>query len=449
MVIQTDLIALKALNQLRGISLGNKSSARLNSGLRINNAADDAAGLSISSKMFAQIRGLDRASQNAQDGISLLQTADGWLQEIQNMLHRIRELSVRAANDTFTQSGDLVGYTYGDRDLMEQEVKQLKEEINTIAAKAEFNKIHLFKGKLESIPINVVSIPGSGVSTPCSPPSNIIMDGTAGFYMDESLQSCFTNKTIMTINGINYQFNFDGQASISDGNIEVKVFEAVLGDSYEEALPNEKALFLGSALFDAVVNNDPKGLDMIVDIAYLDSSGVDFFSVLIMNLNSDDVTVSYSSLPSDLSSNLPTILTPVIPPNSPLTLYLQIGANSEQGTTIHLPVITHETLGINEVSVATRRQAEMSITLCSDAIDKVSEMRSYLGAMQNRLENTIRSLEVSSINLSDAKSRIMDADMAKEMINLLRSTILSEAATMVLVHANQNNRNTLVFLGHF
>jgi flagellin len=275
MVVNTNVLALNSHRALKNVGAAqSKASARLSSGTRINSAADDAAGLAISEKMRAQISGLDMASKNTQDGISLVQTAEGGMEEIGNMLKRARELAVQGGNDTNTTA---------DRTLIAKELTDLKDEIDTMAGKVQFNGMNL--------------LDGSG--------------GTAG------------------------------------------------------------------------------------------------------------------------------------------TFTFQVGANSGQTMAVAIGKCDVASLGMTAATitdVSTNAKAGAALTDLDKGIDKLNEIRAGLGAKQNRMEYTMRSLDISSENLSAAESRIRDTDMAKEMMNLTRSNVLQQASTSMLSQANQAPQNVLSLL---
>jgi flagellin len=268
---------IQALNAYRNLNQNqnatSKNLEKLSSGLRINRAADDAAGLAISEKMRSQIRGLKQAERNAMDGISLIQTAEGALTEVHSMLQRMRELSVQAANDTNTED---------DREQIQKEINELIKEVDSIAEKTEFNTRSLLAGENEG--------------------------------------------------------------------------------------------------------------------------------------------------------------------GAPLKLIFQIGANADQIVEVEIPKMSSKELEIDNVNVTTQDGAKNAITTFDDAINKVSDARSQLGAIQNRMEHTINNLQVTHENLTSAESRIRDADMALEMTEFTRNNILNQSATAMLAQANQLPQGVLQLL---
>ncbi|MCL2352147.1 MAG: flagellin [Firmicutes bacterium] len=275
MVINTNILALNSHRAMKNVGATQaQSSARLSSGLRINTAADDAAGLAISEKMRAQIRGLDMASKNAQDGISMVQTAEGGMTEIGNMVQRIRELTVQASNDSNDKAT-------GDRTKIQREISNLLSEIDSMASRVEFN--------------------------------------------------------------------------------------------------NKK-----------LINGD------------------------------------YAST----------------------QLFLQVGANKDQAIKFCIGNMNKSSLGLSSINVDVSAASAISaqISTINAAVNTVANERAKLGAIQNRLQYTIKSLDISSENLSASESRIRDTDMAKEMMSLTKANVLSQAATAMLAQANQQPQNILQLL---
>ena len=288
-VVNTNILALNSHRSLRKVGVDqSRASARLSSGMKINSGADDAAGLAISEKMRSQIRGLDMASKNAQDAISLIQTAEGGLAEINNMIQRVRELTVQASNDTNQKYGDTTPVAATDTFKLAKEASQLVLEIDAMSARTEFNK-----------------------------------------------------KKLLT--------DSDG-SSLSNG------------------------------------------------------------------------------------SN---------------TFHMQVGANANQSLNVVINHITASRMSITDVAeniISGASTASTYLTRIDEALRLVTEERANLGAFQNRLEYTIQSLDITSENTSASESRIRDADMAREMMNITKANVLQQAATSMLAQANQAPQNVLQLL---
>ncbi|WP_430487858.1 flagellin [Priestia flexa] len=358
---------IAALNTYRQFGNANaaqaKSMEKLSSGQRINGAADDAAGLAISEKMRGQIRGLDMASKNAQDATSMIQTAEGALNETHDILQRMRELSVQGANDTNVTE---------DRAAIQEELNELKKEIDRIGDTTEFNTQKLLKGNLggtvdqDSATTTVLGVTGvaSAETSGATAGTYTITSGAAG-----ELTMTFGTKT-QTIN------NTDGaqELNFSDFGISIKTNAGYTAD-------------------DAV----------------------------------GDVVVQAGSAT------------------------FQIGANEDQNISLAIRDMTTSGSAINlaaagRVDVTTHDTAKATITNIDSAIEEVSKERSKLGAYQNRLDHTINNLNTSSENLTAAESRIRDVDMAKEMMNQTKNSILSQAAQAMLAQANQQPQGVLQLL---
>lgn len=344
MIINNNIPALNTHRQM-GINQNamQNSMEKLSSGLRINKAGDDAAGLAISEKMRGQIRGLDQASRNASDGISLIQTAEGALNETHNILQRMRELSVQSANDTN------VGV---DRAELQKEVDQLAGEISRISDTTEFNTQNLLGGDFE-----------------------------AKFQI-----------------GAN-----------SEQNISLSINEM-----------SSDALKVGSEFVSS-------GTGSGSTITFDNASGT---SVTATYFEAGDVVVASGSG------------TPAI--NATDAGYYTTSGNLTLAAEDALASGSEGTLGIN---ISTQETADAAISTINEAIESVSAERSKLGANQNRLEHTIANLDNSSENLSAAESRVRDVDMAKEMMEMTRANILSQASQSMLAQANQQPQSVLQLLG--
>lgn len=388
---------------------------KLSSGLRINKAGDDAAGLAISEKMRGQIRGLDMASKNAQDATSLIQTAEGALNETTSILQRMRELAVQASNDTNTGV---------DRGEIQKEINSLTSEINRIGNTTEFNTQKLLNG--EKTTATVAAASGA---------TNVTIGGVAGF----NISAGATNGSLA--NGINITF--------AEGVTAGAAFNAA-GDTVTVTLDTIDTTNAASdiqTLIRAASTNVPSGLDMtqftVTGGANIDATGV--------------VVNETATLAGGI--------------NAGTGLQFQIGANENQSMTLEIEDMRAAALGIagtmntgtftaantvnngtnnlaNEAAldVSSATNAAAAITKIQSAIEQVSAERSKLGANQNRLEYTVNNLSTSSENLTAAESRIRDVDMAKEMMDQTKNSILSQAAQAMLAQANQRPQGVLQLL---
>lgn len=364
MRINHNIAALNTHRQLNSATgAQGKSMEKLASGLRINRAGDDAAGLSISEKMRGQIRGLEQASRNAQDGISLIQTAEGALNETHDILQRMRELAVQASNDT----NDVI-----DRDAIKEEIDALATEITRIGESTEFNQKKLLNGDLST------SVDASGAA-------DALANGVIDF------------KTSGTPAG-NYTVSVSGtEITMSNGT-------------------DSQIINIGSA---------PTGTDT-KDVTF----------------GQFGATITINSQLADNSANNTFAVTATGEIN------LQIGANSSnpEKMTISIDDMRASALGVEALDMDSHTNAKTSLDAINTAINTVSTQRSKLGAFQNRLEHTINNLGTSAENLTAAESRVRDVDMAKEMMNQTKNSILSQAAQAMLAQSNQMPQGVLQLL---
>lgn len=400
---------IAALNTYRQLSanneIGSRSLEKLSSGLRVNRASDDAAGLAISEKMRGQIRGLDQAVSNAQNGISMLQTAEGAMNETHSILQRMRELSVQSASDTNTSQ---------DRSNIQQEITQLESEINRISSNTEFNTKKLLNG---------------GLSKAYTATSEVLQN-TASLNMAtaldiSSLQDSAGNVLgILTSDTITVNYYKGGTlytvaaASYSGMSALMAAVEGSSGQSYTANGTTLQGTAGATGVASAV-----GGLTITVK----DSSGVvrqaatDTLSAFSVNTRARDAA----------ANNAATIL---------------IGANASQSLSVDIDTMNAANMKVNGLKVETQSQANASINALDFAIQTVSTERSKIGALQNRLEHTISNLGTSSENLTSSESRIRDVDMAKEMMQFTKMNILSQAAQAMLAQANQQPQGVLQLL---
>lgn len=385
---------MNAMNAHRNMGMNTvnagKSMEKLSSGLRINRAGDDAAGLAISEKMRGQIRGLDQASRNAQDGISMIQTAEGALNETHSILQRMREISVQASNDTNTAD---------DRKAIGDELLQLKDEINRISQTTKFNGKGLLNGDLTTN-LDATSELKQGVLLGTTAAISKVdiskatggttYTMTAGTAADElTLSATIAGKTVsetVTLSANSQTVNF-----------------STLGVSFDVA-GTDTAANLRTALVAA-------GNDTIITAA---GDGAASFLIGSNGLNEEKLNVNFAKMDATtLGSGVGNYLSDKI---------------------------------ANNTAVDSKAKADALITVLDDAIKGVSTQRSALGAAQNRLEHTIANLGTSSENLTAAESRVRDVDMAKEMMNFSKNNILSQAAQAMISQANQQPQGVLQLL---
>ena len=400
MIVQHNLTAMNSNRQL-GITTGAqaKSSEKLSSGYRINRAGDDAAGLKISEKMRSQVRGLTRASTNAQDGVSLIQTAEGALNEAHSILQRMNELAVQGANDTNESI---------DRDAINEELDQLTEELDRISRTTQFNKQNLLDGSFQGKNLHV----GANANQKISISIDSMNAATLGLRevkgAEVSPVQTGEKPTVVTYKGTNYTW----------------VASKTMASNQAGAISTFQAAVSGTAKVGDYVEHFNKSTGSVY---FIDSASAQFGT-------------AQSAMDSDISIAKGLVSTAIM--NS-LATYLQT-----QGTTgTNAPVGASSTAFVlTKPQVDTYAKANATISAVQEAINKVSSQRSALGAIQNRLEHTIANLDNVAENTQAAESRIRDLDMASEMVEYSKNNILAQAGQSMLAQANQATQGVLSLL---
>ncbi|MCI8408555.1 MAG: hypothetical protein HFJ09_04695 [Lachnospiraceae bacterium] len=495
MRINHNISALKANTQLQRTNTALEASIeRLSSGYRINRAADDAAGLAISQKMKTQIRGLDQASRNAADGISVIQTAEGALAEVESMLQRMRELSVQAANGTNTDE---------DREAIQNEIDQLNAEIDRISETTEFNTKNLLDGnvdrksysnnskvKLISQSDNVESkdykvtvnelgtkayITGSGVGDfPVSAENAgiICLNGQelciqAGDSLSEVYTSLRNLGDVVNVNVFAGTVDDEGNqetVALEDGvplTFEAKEYGS--GENVRIYSDNTNLLdLLGltspamNPAGDTTGGDDEEtlksyGTDAKVTLDLEEESVAAFANTATYSAKGNKVTITdkdgfemeleveKGALDTDEGVATITVLE-----EGPITL--QVGANEYQTILLSIPEVNSVTLGTDSINIGTEAGASRAIGTLDDAINKVSAIRAKLGAYENRLDHAINNLDTTEENMTESLSRIEDVDMAEEMSNYTQKNVLAQAGTSMLAQANQQPQTVLSLL---
>ena len=410
MVVQHNLTAMNS-NRMLGVTTSKqaKSTEKLSSGYKINRAADDAAGLSISEKMRKQIRGLTQASSNAQDGISAVQTAEGALNEVQDMLQRMNELAVKAANGTNSED---------DRNYIQDEVNQLIKEIDRVSTTTKFNETYLLKGD----------------------------DTTAATVGDTAA----TEKTAGAADAKQvYEIDFDGKITApAEGKSDVsfKVGSKTYSITVEAG---DDAAKIGGKIKDALNNNK-----------YSDKVGGDYTAT-----NTDTkITLTATNNGEVANKDKLSAANPIVTLKASgiLTLDLHVGADSTADNQISVDIkqMSADVLGLKTgkstttaakndtllVNGSNDDNARKAIDTIASALQEVSKQRSALGAAQNRLEHTIANLDNVVENTTSAESSIRDTDMATEMVKYSNNNILAQAGQAMLAQANQSNQGVLSLL---
>lgn len=422
MRINHNISALNTYNKL-GINQGNasKNMEKLSSGLRINRAGDDAAGLAISEKMRSQIRGLDMATKNANDSISLIQTAEGALNETHSILQRMRELAVQATNDTNTDA---------DRAELQAEISQLIAEVDRIGNATEFNTKKLLDGTAKGV-VNA-------------------KDGTAQINNNSNL-------TIQQSELLAFQSGATG--AVKNGSYTlIKVSERISGGTTFNAFKvydnDGKVLAEMSGSGGQVISGGQGAIKMSGNtFTFLTGSKVFASGTNGTSFKSGTITIAGigetatgGGLKVGESITFVFGARQVGEADVDAAILTQIGANAGQTSFISMNDMRSKALDIDKVDVTDKWKASAAIERVNAALTKVSSQRSSLGAVQNRLEHTINNLTTASENLSSAESRIRDVDMAKEMMELTKNNILSQASQAMLAQANQVPQGVLQLL---
>jgi flagellin len=398
---------IAAQNAYRNLSITDgqmsKSLEKLSSGYRINRAADDAAGLSISEGLRSQVGGLKVAVRNAQDGISVAQTAEGALNETTSILQRMRDLSVQAAN---AGSNDTEA-----KGAAQKEFGQLNDELNRIGANTSFGKSKLLDGSF------------GGTSKTSS---------TAVITAATGLPAAATGAFDFTLTSVNGAATHDSTgAAVASITISVPAPGA-------SATPSDIAKSVNTAVQSALKANGYQGNEVSMG-SNVAANGDMSFSVQ----GNGDFAFADGSAGALAALNLTG--TPAATSNSN-TGQFQVGANSGERMNISIGAINAGSLGTAALDLTATGGADTAIAALDKAISSVSDTRATLGAYQNRFEHTINNLNVSVENLSASESRIRDTDMAQEMVGFTRNQILTQAGTAMLSQANQASQNVLSLL---
>ncbi len=396
LTINTNIMALNAQHRLAMTSLEQaKTLEKLSSGLRINRAADDAAGLAVSEKLRSQIRGTNQAMRNAQDGISMIQTAEGALEEVHSMLQRMRELAVQAANDT---------YSNDDRKAIDNELQALKTEINAISTRTKFNGKSLLTGAL-STQLDSTSQVQRG----------FVVNGTSN-----------TSVTAVDVSGAKagktFTFTDTGTGlQLSDGTVSQEIAYSQLAVAANGSVVldyNQLGVKITiSSVAGETGANVAAGLTTKTVVTATGSSSANFQIGAGAGgvATGDAIQVAFAKVDTTAS-----------------------GLNLDSALSQFSTAVNGGTF--------TAADAEQLINAIDSAITTVNDRRGTLGAAQNRLEHTVNSLSVAVENLSASESRIRDTDVAQETSNMVRAQILTQAGTAVLAQANQVPQSALALL---
>lgn len=454
---------IPALNTNNALGKANtnmeKALERLSTGYRINRAADDAAGMAISTKMKTQIAALDQANRNSADGVSVIQTAEGALNEVHSMLQRMRELSVEASNGTLTTD---------DRATLQAEIEQLKQEVDRVSTTTEFNTKSLLDGSVDRKSYSS----DKNVSILYMSDEVDIQEYTIKVTQEATRTTYDGTGTIQAGTCPGGTINLNGQQiSIPTGSSPEYVFDAFrnLCDTMDISLSVEGG---GDLEAGETINLTSNRYGAATNIDFSESSP-GMLSYLGLNGGTADRGEEAVISREDGFNNTSTVITDgnivtitdkggftmrldvsdaTIDSDIKLTILdagpmqLQVGAYEDQTMTVRIPKVNTETLGIDTVNVKNQDGAERAIDQIDYAVAQVSAVRAKLGAYQNRLEHTMNNLDEANLNTTEALSRINDTDMAKEMTEYTQKNVLVQAATSMLAQANEKPQQILSLL---
>ncbi|CAN7149066.1 flagellin [Pseudorhodoferax sp. LjRoot39] len=402
--INTNSISLNAQRNLSA-SQGSLATSmqRLSSGLRVNSAKDDAAGLAIAERMNTQVRGQTVAARNSNDGISLGQTAEGALGKVGDMLQRMRELAVQASNATNSPA---------DRAALQAEVAQLRDEVDRVAKQTSFNGTKILDGSFSGAVFQVGSNSGDNI--------------TVGALVD-------TRATQLS----DIAYAYDHSTGILGTN--VSDIAAITDPSALTINDGSTTWGLGAV---AAASSGTERLGQMVEAINRKTADTGVTAYLTRNTNGD-FTIDILSAKTDTDGNAVTLTLTGFNNNNFGYTPTTVGA---AGTVVNATDTTTDAIGIDTLSVATQAGAWVALKKIDSAIDQVNNARADLGALQSRFENSVANIEIQIENLAAARGRIVDADFAAETANLSRTQILQQAGTAMVAQANQLPQQVLQLL---
>ena len=405
MRIQHNIMAMNAYrNYANNTSALSKNLEKLSSGYKINRAGDDAAGLAISEKMRAQITGLDKAQDNAKDGISLVQTAEGALTEVHDMLNRMYELAEQSANGTFEDGTD--------RKQLQKEVDQLKSEINRIADSANFNGIKLLDGSMSAN--GTTSISGTSAN---ASKASVDVKITADSVFDSAGKRSELSFKLTAVSSTDP----DGAVVSENGEVTIKLKKKTLYTAEDiQALLAKASAATGKVSKDTL-------------------EAAQNATVTGAGIGKASNAAAWTSLAKTSAA---------AQPNKGKPLTLQIGDTSDSFNQLRVGIKNcHvDALGLTDMKIGDQDSAAKALDKIKSAINYVSDVRGTLGATQNRLDHTINNLSVMQENIQDAESTIRDTDVADEMMAYTKNNILIQSAQAMLAQANQVPQGVLQLL---
>ena len=449
MVVQHNLTAMNA-NRMLGVttSAQAKSTEKLSSGYKINRAADDAAGLSISEKMRKQIRGLSQASSNAQDGISCVQTAEGALTEVHSMLQRMNELAVQAGNGTMSED---------DRQNIQDEIDQLTSEIDRVSETTKFNETYLLKGNGTETRQKEVAATAMTATYKTPVTSTVALTATNApttWYAKGSATALTADQILERL-----EVDANGNVAIKDG-MEMYSEAANTTDQYG-AQTKDKIVALTTVkqsygVASTALYADEQGTTAVKDEDLKNYFNEDGTVKQSLYKKTTGANATFKEIGAEQIANYVTVTaakdktTVEYEAVKDLVLSFQVGADTTANNKISVSMqsMSAESIGVKGISVTgdDSTNADAAVDTIGEAIKKVSSQRSALGAVQNRLEHTIANLDNIVENTTAAESAIRDTDMAEEMVAYSKNSILTQAGQSMLAQANQSNQGVLSLL---
>ncbi len=452
MRLNHNALAYTANNNLNAINNNlTKSMQRLSSGYKVNKSSDDPAAKAISQRMEAQIRGLSKAVDNSNDGISLIQTAEGALDEVHSILARIRELAVRGANEVYEET---------DKDAMQDEIRQLQEELDRISESTEFNGRKLLNGELnkkgyvDTDGLSIVEIGGD------------IEPGEYGITVTATGTQAKTSLTVLAGGTV---ITKEQAGTVTINGLEVRIEEGDTGDDVNEKIRNAAAkigidynITTGELVsrqsgksqsitvkatsddLRALLGTDQPtvyGTDAKAEFMTDNGKRIGFADTATIDTDGNRITVTDKNgfkMVYDAQLDCPTggIGDATVTVLSAGPMVIQIGNNEGQTLNINISKTTAESLEMDHINVYTNAYATEAIGKIDNAVAKISGIRSALGAYQNRLDHTVNNLETADENLTSAVSRIRDTDMAEEITEYTQQNVLSQSALQMLIKSN-------------
>lgn len=461
MVVAHNLSAMNTQRQFSAVTVAlSKSTEKLSSGYKVNRSADDAAGLAISEKMRAQIKGLNKGGDNIQDGISLIGVADGALEEVQSILQRMNELSVQAANDT---------NTFSDRKALQDEVSQLSKEISRIGKDTTFNTMHILD---DASSTNVSSI--TQLVTCAAADDGYLTEAIQApngkYYSSATLD--FSNIDATNIGKLHdkgFSFNCSQNCSevfefkfVTDGTASSAT--NLVGRSHHMYVVDisqcQSGADIVNTIFDYVTQNPPQN-NSISPSVMNGEIGVSHSNSMIKNGNTLTIYENWSGYATEQEAKAAyangkrgassgaidcTSLTKKLDEDAVNEFKIQCSSNTNDYQSVKTHKVNASLLDVDALTLTSYSAASKSIKKVADALEKVSSYRSELGAYNNRLEYSYNNAKNSEENIQRAESSIRDTDMAEEMANYTKNNILSQVSNGMLAQANLNNQSVLKLL---